>query len=1305
MNKKYEQLRSKAFSAMQELAAQDPDFEQARMLIGAADTEASLKKRTVRKSIDTEWITRVEEALPSLDQIIRNPKVFIEDEEEVVPVELTRRISEKSIKHLAQHTNLILKIDGDEITPSRILNVFHEESYLTYENKFTNTLLVRLAAFVDKRYQALMGGAGVEKDYAFEYGVDFEHYAENEKRSTAKVKLCIEMTSPLEGTDSAADEDLNVQFAAAIERIRKINQAITAYLSSPFVQKMGRNYIRPPVIRTNAILKNKHFKDCLTLWEFIEGYEKAGYSVLGEEFAEMPSDEYVSDLYGLLALEYTQFYHGIVGDENKLLAERQMPEILPEFDRDMTEEELDDYLVYDSEYKKTVPVSRLMNNRKKLSEDEHRVREAIEVALRADEILNAELLAAEEEARRIERERLKAEEEERRRKAAMEEAAKRGPLEVRYKRSFLSRYIQAGEELQGYYTIIKNELLSYERVGARTSWRCESFRRKKETLARINVMGKSLYLYLALPFEDYAGKQGVSDAGKKSADTPLLLKIKSERACKRAVALIAEMMQRLEVARIEREPEDYRLPYEDTEALIERGLVKRILPDGVVPNEFDELVTADIAARIGERKTTDEDETEAPVAEEIAAEDTLAAEEPIAEETTDDEEELSEESAETVSENGNIEGALPAFGARYRRSFLSRYIQASEELQTRYTAIKNELLSYERVGARTSWRCETFRRKKETLARINVMGKSLYLYLALPLEGHEGLQGVSDAGEKSAETPLLIKVKSERSCKRALALIAEMMQSLGVAQKAREAVDYHMPYEETEALVERGLVKRILTADAVVPKAEAPTAEAEPVAVEEPILDEGAPVAVMGDEPDFDTGADVLDLEESAETVSENGNIEGALPGFQAKYRRSFLSRYIQASEELQKRYAVIKNELLSYKRVNARTSWRCETYKLGKSMLARINVMGKSLYLYLALPLEGHEGLQGVSDAGERSADTPLLLKVKSERSCKRALALITEMMQGIGAVQTAREPEDYRMPFEDDETLFAKGLLKLLSRSSDLSAVKAVPVPKTVEETPVLEESPVTVLENDTPVLEESPETVSENEAPVAVEAPATTVEEDPAKEADAPVVAPEEPLASSEETPVEVVLQPIGEAPLATWEKVDCEPVDLTQIDFNDAEFVQEITESMLEKLGTSMHAVVVERKRLVDRTCLRLDLVRIPKEQRRKLRVQPKNFIFRDEKRPLDVSLPHTKGVVIPYTKKEYAVLGANARKQVWDYAVRVREYDIIRAQLTVMRILTIADFSMADKLQRLEARLAAQRATLPTASRWRALIKD
>ena len=809
MNRKYEQLRAKAFSALQEIAKQDADFEQARMVIGAAETEASLRERTVRKSIDVEWIARIEAVLPALDLIVRNPTVMIEDEEEIVPVELTRRISEKSIKHLAQHTNLILKIEGDEITPSRILNVFREESCLTYENKFINTLLVRLAAVVDKRYKALIGGSGVEKNYEFEYGADFEHFAQNEKRSTAKVKLHIELSSPLGSTETEGDADLNAQFSDAIERIDRINRAVTAYLSSPFAQKMGRNFIRPPVIRTNAILKNKHFKDCLTLWEYIEGYDKTGFSVLGDQFAQMPSDEYVSDMYGLLALQYTQFYHGIVGDDVKLLAERQMPEILPEFDRDITEEELDDYMVYDAEYKKTVPVSRLMNNRKKLSEDERRIREAIEIALRADEILHADLLAAEEEARRLERERIRAEEEARARKAAMEEAAKRGPIEYRYKRSFLSRYIQAGDEVQERYNVIKNELLSYERVKARISWKCETFKQAKTVAARINTIGKTLYLYLALSPAAHLDKQGVSDASAKFADTPLLIKVKSERACKRAVALIAEMMEMLGAIRTERAAEDFRMPYEDDEELLARGLIKAV--EGAMPAAEPVAVSLPEAVE------------EAP----IAVEET-----PV----------IAEETPATVAEIAETEDAL-GFSRRYRRSFLSRYIQAGDEVQERYNVIKNELLSYERVKARISWKCETFKQAKTVAARINTIGKTLYLYLALSPAAHLDKQGVSDASAKFADTPLLIKVKSERACKRAVALIAEMMEMLGAIRTERAAEDFRMPYEDDEELLARGLIKAVEGAMPAAEPAAVSLPEAEPVftveeSVSAPALDD-----------------------------------------------------------------------------------------------------------------------------------------------------------------------------------------------------------------------------------------------------------------------------------------------------------------------------------------------------------------------------------------------------------------------------------------------------------------------------------
>lgn len=46
-----------------------------------------------------------------IDKVIRNPRVTIEDNEEIVPIALSKKITVESIKHLAQHTNLIQDID------------------------------------------------------------------------------------------------------------------------------------------------------------------------------------------------------------------------------------------------------------------------------------------------------------------------------------------------------------------------------------------------------------------------------------------------------------------------------------------------------------------------------------------------------------------------------------------------------------------------------------------------------------------------------------------------------------------------------------------------------------------------------------------------------------------------------------------------------------------------------------------------------------------------------------------------------------------------------------------------------------------------------------------------------------------------------------------------------------------------------------------------------------------------------------------------------------------------------------------
>lgn len=434
MNNNYEEFRAEVFSAMRGLAKKNSTLADAQMLIASSDVTATLKRSTVHKNIDIEWVNRIEETIPYLDVIVRSPTIMIEDIDEILPVELSRNIAEKTIKHLAQHTNMIQAITEEgEIIPQQLLNVHHEETLLTYENKFINTLLVRLSAFVDKRYKQLQGGRGTERVYQLRYATEFDHYATeySNDRNQAKVQLSIDLASP---SDDLTEEEAeaNERYIEAFERIRRINDALCSYMSSSYVRSLGKNYIRPPVIRTNAILKNKNMRVCLNLWEYLETFDKAGFSTVSDEFTEMPSDTYISDLYSSVALQYTNFYNGVAGNQenNRILANRHVSEVYPEFESDFEVEELEDYRVYDSEYKKMVPVSRLANIHGKLSKDERRIRLAMIVALEADGILLADELAREAEERRLAREKRLAEEEAQR-LAAEEEARRRAEEEAR----------------------------------------------------------------------------------------------------------------------------------------------------------------------------------------------------------------------------------------------------------------------------------------------------------------------------------------------------------------------------------------------------------------------------------------------------------------------------------------------------------------------------------------------------------------------------------------------------------------------------------------------------------------------------------------------------------------------------------------------------------------------------------------------------------------------------------------------------------------------------------------------------------
>lgn len=164
-------------------------------------------------------------------------------------------------------------------------------------------------------------------------------------------------------------------------------------------------------------------------------------------------------------------------------------------------------------------------------------------------------------------------------------------VQVKYQTSFMARFIQSKEQIQDYYSVIKNVITSYDGVTSEISWLCETFARDDHVCAKMNIKDGTLLLYLALDPERYRSSKYhytyVYDkyAKYKNRKVSMMVKIKSDRALKYALELIMDMMEELNIARGEVRDIDYRHPYETTEQLIERGLIKIIAIDGAEPVE------------------------------------------------------------------------------------------------------------------------------------------------------------------------------------------------------------------------------------------------------------------------------------------------------------------------------------------------------------------------------------------------------------------------------------------------------------------------------------------------------------------------------------------------------------------------------------------------------------------------------------------------------------------------------------------------------------------------------------------------
>jgi hypothetical protein len=222
-------------------------------------------------------------------------------------------------------------------------------------------------------------------------------------------------------------------------------------------------------------------------------------------------------------------------------------------------------------------------------------------------------------------------------------------------------------------------------------------------------------------------------------------------------------------------------------------------------------------------------------------------------------------------------------------------------------------------------------------------------------------------------------------------------------------------------------------------------------AVEEPAEDVAEAAAEEEDEQEEESATDPFVAAEEEEDVTERDgetvkdsatSILTAAGGTTIRLKRSYECKLRQSSDELKYYYGDLKNNLLSYEKVKSNMSWNGDRYNYGRVTVVKMNIVGKTLCIYLALNPDDysltkyHQKYAGNVKTYE---STPMMVKVKSHMGLKRATSLIGDMMDSFGAKKLDKAPVDYAeiYTYMTDDEMLASGQIKAsITKKKDLNS-----------------------------------------------------------------------------------------------------------------------------------------------------------------------------------------------------------------------------------------------------------------------------
>ena len=224
---------------------------------------------------NNEWIDQVIFNIPYLEKALNKPNKNIVTEEEIIKVELIKKVTVESIKHLAKNTQMITKFDeeNDEVTPEKILNAYKEENYVTYENRFIYTLIKLIDDFIFIRTRDAEENAYKGKDYI---RASYEANTRKDKKKVSiKFDYAEESLAPHKKSNDVEDKINEIKKALKMFKMTEIYKLL---------ESKRATLVKPPLKMTNVLLKNVNFQYAVKLWNYLnDNFEQKSLAESHEE--------------------------------------------------------------------------------------------------------------------------------------------------------------------------------------------------------------------------------------------------------------------------------------------------------------------------------------------------------------------------------------------------------------------------------------------------------------------------------------------------------------------------------------------------------------------------------------------------------------------------------------------------------------------------------------------------------------------------------------------------------------------------------------------------------------------------------------------------------------------------------------------------------------------------------------------------------------------------------------------------------------------------------------------------------------